>query len=371
MSNVRYIGMDVHKDTIDIAVVNTMTRRGQTERETRIRNEAGAIKKFFEGLDESWIPMAGYEAGPAGFSLYRFVTGLNVQCVVIAPGSLVRRPADRVKTDRRDARMIAHSLKNGDVDRVAVPQPEDEATRDFLRARDDLREELKHYKQRLNQLLLRHGLHYTEGGNWTLGHRKWIQNLEFVIDCLKETVDIYYYRIVELEEKIRQMDADIEQIAQSEPYAERVGRLRCFRGIDYHVALAFVSEIGDYRRFGSAGSFMKFLGLVVDEYSTGSRRRQGSITKAGNAHLRRLLTEAAWHYRRKPAPSKRLNERRRGQPEQLIAYADRAARRLSTKFFRMVFRGKRSQVAVTAVARELAGFIWGAMVGQTEGANAD
>ncbi len=370
MGNVRYIGMDVHKDTIDIAVVNMRTPRGEAEIERRITNQPSAIKKFFEGLDESWIPMVGYEAGPAGFSLYRFLTDQNVQCVVVAPGSLVRRPADRVKTDRRDARMIAHSLKNGDVDRVAVPKPEDEATRDYLRARDDLRVELKGYKQRLNQLLLRHGFHYSESGNWTHGHRKWIQNLEFAIDRLKQTVDLYYYRIVELEEKIGQMDIEIQEIAQSEPYAELVGRLRCFRGIDYLVALAFVCEIGDFRRFGSAGSFMSFLGLVVSEYSTGAKRRQGSITKAGNSHLRRLLTEAAWHYRRQPAPSKRLNERRRGQPEQLIAYADRAARRLSKKFFRLVFRGKRSQVAVTAVARELAGFIWGAMVGQTEGANA-
>ena len=149
-----------------------------------------------------------------------------------------------------------------------------------------------------------------------------------------------------------------------------MGRLRCFRGIDWLVALALVCEIGDFRRFGSAGSFMNYLGLVVDEYSTGTKRRQGSITKAGNSHLRRLLTEAAWHYRRPPAPSKRLNERRRGQPEQFIAYADRAARRLSKKFFRLVFRGKRSQVAVTAVARELAGFVWGAMVGQTDGIEA-
>ena len=243
--------------------------------------------------------MVGYEAGPAGFSLYRFLTELNVQCAVIAPGSLVRRPADRVKTDRRDARMIAHGLRNGDVDRVAIPTPENEATRDFLRARDDLREELKHYKQRLNQLLLRHGLQYTDGSKWTRGHRQWIQNLEFAVDRLKQTAELYYYRIVELEEKILQMDQEIQQIAQSEPYAEPVGRLRCFRGIDWLV-----------------------------------------------------------------------NERRRGQPEQFIAYANRAARRLSKKFFRLVFRGKRSQVAVTAVARELAGFVWGAMVGQTDGIEA-
>ena len=166
--------------------------------------------------------MVGYEAGPAGFSLYRFLTELNVQCAVIAPGSLVRRPADRVKTDRRDARMIAHGLRNGDVDRVAIPTPENEATRDFLRARDDLREELKHYKQRLNQLLLRHGLQYTDGSKWTRGHRQWIQNLEFAVDRLKQTAELYYYRIVELEEKILQMDQEIQQIAQSEPYAEPV-----------------------------------------------------------------------------------------------------------------------------------------------------
>ena len=182
---------------------------------------------------------------------------------------------------------------------------------------------------------------------------------------MRETFDEYYYGIKWLEEKLRMMDRRIEEIALSEPYAEGVKKLRCFKGVDYLTAVSLLCEVGDFKRFRSAEAFMAFLGLVPGEHSSGSRRRRRGITKSGNTHLRKLLIEASWHYRYKSAPGRRLTERRYGQPAELIVYADRAMRRLQAKFFKLVLLGKSSQTAVTAVARELSGFIWGMMVGQT------
>jgi transposase len=196
-------------------------------------------------------------------------------------------------------------------------------------------------------------------------HEKWLRALEFVTPLMKATFDEYYYGIKGLEEKLRVMDKRIEEIAVSKPYVEWVNKLRCFKGVEYLTALSIICEVGDFKRFQSAAAFMAFLGLVPGEYSSGGTRRQGGITKSGNTHLRKLLIEASWHYRYKSAPSKRLTERRYGQPAELIAYADRAMKRLQGKFFRLIVRGKTSQTAVTAVARELSGFICGMMVGQT------
>jgi transposase len=182
---------------------------------------------------------------------------------------------------------------------------------------------------------------------------------------MKATFDEYYYGIKGLEEKLRMMDKRIEEIAVSGSYVEGVKKLRCFKGVEYLTALSIICEVGDFKRFKTAEAFMAFLGLVPGEHSSGSTRKQGSITKSGNTHVRKLLIEASWHYRYKSSPSKRLTERRYGQPAELIAYADRAMERLQGKFFRLVLRGKTSKTAVTAVARELSGFIWGMMVGQT------
>ena len=191
------------------------------------------------------------------------------------------------------------------------------------------------------------------------------QTARFHAGAWKATFDEYYYGIKGLKEKLRMMDKRIEEIALSEPYVEGVKKLRCFKGVEYLTALSIICEVGDFKRFKSAEAFMAFLGLVPGEHSSGSKRKQGSITKSGNTHVRKLMIEASWHYRYKSSPSKRLTDRRYGQPAELIAYADRAMKRLQGKFFKLVVRGKTSQTAVTAVAREFSGFIWGMMVGQT------
>ena len=229
--------------------------------------------------------MAGYEAGCMGYHLQRSLQNSGVECVVIAPSSIARAPGDRVKTDRRDAVAIARLLRNGEGERVHVPTPGDEAVRDYLRCRDDLRQELRRYRQRLQQALIRHGYVYRGGRNWTQSYRRWLGELEFSEEVLSETVQIYYRRIEELEEKLSLLAERNQQLASSPPYAEPVARLRCFRGIDYLTALALVCDVGDFRRFPDAPEFMRFLGLVPSERTSGSRRWQGGITKTGNGHL--------------------------------------------------------------------------------------
>jgi transposase len=365
MKTVLHVGMDVHKDTIEVAVLEGGQRAPMIEQ--RLVNDEASVRRFFEKLKGSGAAiLAGYEACTMGFHLYRQLDRQAVGCVVIAPSKIARAPGDRVKTDRRDARTLAKLLQHGDAEVVGVPDAADEAVRDYLRARDDVKVDLRRYRQRLNHLLLRHGYLYTQGTNWTMRYRRWLAGLQFHEVALAETVMVYRGRIGELEDRLKEMDEKIEQTAKSERYRERVGKLRCLRGIEHLSALALVVEIGDYRRFESAGQFMAFLGSVPSEHSSGSKRRQGAITKTGNGHLRRLLVEAAWHYRTNRPASLKLRKRREGQSEEVVRYADRAMRRLTKKFQRLTLRGKSGQVTVTAVSRELAGFVWGLMVGRTE-----
>ena len=355
--------MDVHKETIDVFAFSDDDPSTVLER--RITNQDTSIKKDFKKLLERGSVIACYEAGCMGFELQRVLRGMGATCIVAAPGKVPRRPTDRIKTDRRDARRLAEQLRAGTLEAIYIPTRENEAVRDYLRARDELRIELAKMKQRLHKFFLRHGHVFDSTRYWTEKRERWLHSLQFDTPILKETFDGYYYRIRELEGHLRLMDKRIEDMALSEPYAEKVQKLRCLKGINYLTALSFVCEVGDFRQFAHAESFMAFIGLIPREWSSGNKRKQGGITKSGNTHLRRLLIQSSWHYRYKAPPSKRLTERCYGQPAEITSYARRAMKRLQTKFFRMVMKGKSSQAAVTTVARELAGFIWGMMVGQT------
>jgi transposase len=355
--------MDVHKETIDVSVYKENDPRPYFEK--RISNRDASIKKLFKGIMKTGSAVACYEAGCMGFTLQRTLEKMGVTAVIAAPGKMPRRSSDRVKTDRRDARTLATYLRNGDIEAIRVPTEDEEVVRDYLRGREDVRLDLARAKQRLQKFLLRHGYAYESGRHWTGRHEKWLRSLEYKNLLMKETFEEYHLRVQELEGKLRMMDKRIEEIALSEPYIPRVKKLRCFKGIDFLTALTLVVEVGDFKRFKSAEAFMAFLGLVPREYSSGEKRKQGGITKAGNTHVRRLLIESSWHYRYHSSPSKKLMERRNGQPTEAITYADRAMKRLQHKFFKLVMRGKTSQVSVTAVARELAGFVWGMMVGCT------
>ncbi len=363
MNSLVYVGMDVHKETIAIAVFKNNNKNVEFERQ--IRNEPSKIKKFFKKLKENEENIITcYEAGPTGFALYRLLEDMGIGCSVAAPSLLPRRPGDRIKTDKRDAIMLAKVLRNNEIVPVYVPTKSDESVRDFLRMCDDMRSDLKKQKQRLLQFLLRLDKKYETGKNyWTGAHRSWMKSIKFEETVHQSVFDEYYTTILEQEAKIDRLKQRIEEFSAEERYAEKVSKLKCFKGIDTLTALTFVAEIGDFRRFSKAHEFMAYLGLVPSEHSSGGKRRVGGITKTGNSRLRKLLIESGWHYRHY-LPSKRLTMRRRGQSLETISYADKAGHRLNKKYTKMIARGKIAQKTVTAVARELSGFIWGMMVGK-------
>lgn len=365
MESVAYVGMDVDKEKIAMSVVCGYEPEPRVER--IIRNRADAITKFFTEVADRYDNLiACYEAGACGFELHRRVTELDVGCVVVAPSSIPRKANDRIKTDRRDARKLARELRNGNLSPVYVPTRKDEAARDYLRLYEDVKSDLKKTKQRLVHFLNRHEILCEEGRTWTVKYWKWLRALKFELPIARETFDEYIAGVEYLEERRTRIAEQIEQIAAEPCYEPAVKTLRAFRGIGTLTALSFVLEISDFRRFARAQQFMAFLGIVPSEHSSGDKRRVGSITKAGNSHLRKLLVEAAWHARSySSAQTKKVMRERAGLPVEVVRYADRAGKRLHKKYWRLVHAGRPSQVAVTAVARELAGFIWGAMVGQT------
>jgi transposase len=360
MRSVYFVGMDVHKDSVRIAVLKGMEK--QTVYEATVKNDIPKIVKIVGGYTKKGTVIAGYEAGCMGYTLQRSLADAKVDCRVIAPNKVARLGSEKIKTDTRDAILIARMLKNNEGESIYIPTADDEAARDLLRCREDMKSELHRTKQQLLKLLLRQGLLYDrEKRLWTQAYRDWLAQVKFHHELQKEAFDQYFCHLQELENRLERIETKIVSVAETEPYRENVARLRCFKGIDYITALAFVCEIGDFRRFHSAASFMAYLGLVPSEYSSGTKRRQGGITKTGNTHLRKLLIESSWHYRYRGTASAALQTRRAGMDEIVIAYADKALHRLQSKFAHLVIRGKSSKTAVAATARELAGFIWGAM----------
>ena len=365
MESVAHVGMDVDKKKIAMAVVAGYEPQPRVQR--IVPNNLAAIQKFFGELAGQYENVcACYEAGACGFELYRRVTDMNVACAVVAPTSIPKKSNDRIKTDRRDAVKLAIEFRNGNLSPVYVPSRRDEAARDYLRLYEDVKMDLRKAKQRLIHFLNRHEIRYESGKKtWTGRYWQWLRSLEFDSPIDRETFDEYLAHVGYLEEKRGRIAKQIEEIATEPQYETSVARLRAFRGIGTLTALSFILEIGDFRRFTRAEEFMAFLGLVPSENSSGDRRRVGGITKAGNSHLRKLLIESAWHAPRFNARTQGVIKDRENLPAELVQYAERAGKRLHKKYWRLFHAGRPPQVAATAVARELAGFIWGAMVGQT------
>jgi transposase len=296
-----------------------------------------------------------YEAGPTGYGLARACAEAGISCVVAAP-SRVRAAADRVKTDRRDAERLARLLRLGEITPVRVPAPEEEAARDLVRAREDARGDLMRARHRLSKLLLRHGAVY-DATAWTRAHDGWLRRQRFQSAPLAIVFDECYGRMLDAKTRRDALDQAIAELAATEPYVDVVGRLVCLRGVSTLTAFALTVELGDWSRFRPE-SLGSFLGLTPSENSSGERRRQGGITKAGNTHARRLLIEAAWHQRRPPRLSVTLERRRTGKSLAVRAQADRSARRLHGRWQALEGRGKPRTIVVVAVARELAGHCW-------------
>lgn len=351
----KFVGLDVHKETIAVAVFGS--QGPEPEAEFEIPNDFSRIKKLFRNWRADQLKVC-YEAGPCGFVLYRQLREMGIDVRVVAPGKIHRAPADRIKTDKRDARLLGSMLRSDMLTAIHVPTEEDESLRDYLRARTDLKCELNRNRLRLLHFLLRKG-HKFPGKAWTQKFNQWLNGIEWTNDLLRATFDCYRHKIQTLQADLHEMDQRIKQLSLTGHHAKTVARLRCLRGIDTLTAMNLVAEIGDFRRFSNAGSFMSFLGLVPGEHSSGNSRRQTSITKTGNSQLRRLLIEAAWHARFAGPASLRLRERRRNQHPELVAYAEKAQKRLNKKYVKLLNRKKVPQIAATAVAREMAGFIWG------------
>ncbi|HEU4694182.1 MAG TPA: IS110 family transposase [Vicinamibacterales bacterium] len=354
-----YVGIDAHKKDLFIAMLVGTQAAPVT---WTVPNEANAVRRLVRKLErEAPGPVrACYEAGPCGYALQRQLTTARVSCQVIAPALVPRKPGERVKTNRRDARKLGELLRAGLLTEVRPPTPEEEAVRDLCRARDDARGDLQRCRHRLGKLLLRRGLHFG-GKNWTRAHRRWIDSLQWTHAAERVVVEDYLLAIDHLEARLIELDARLTEIAQADPYREPVAWLRCFRGIDTLTAIVILAELHDFRRFQSPRAVMAYLGLVPGENSSGEKHRRGRITRTGNTLVRRLLVETAWHYQHRPTVGVALTRRRKGQPGRVIAIADKAQQRLCRRFRKLAAEHKPSPKIVVAIARELAGFVWAAL----------
>lgn len=351
-----YVGIDAHQRELQLAMLI-----GDAEQPIHWTSstEPRALERLRRRLERE-APGAiecCYEAGPTGYGLQRQLDGGRIRCRVIAPSLIPRRPGDRIKTNRRDARKLAHLLRADLLTVVRPPTTAEEAVRDLCRARDDARGDLLCARQRLGKLLLRRGLIY-HGKNWTKRHGEWLCQLRWPEPAEQHVVTDYRLAIAQADTRITEIDRLLEHLAGAAPYLQPVAALRCFRGIDTVTAMTVLAELHDFRRFPHPRALMAFIGLVPSEHSTGDRQRHGAITKMGNQLVRRLLVQAAWHYRHEPRLSMPLRRRRAGQPPTVLMIADKAEQRLCRRYRRLCARLKPKPLVITAIARELVGFMW-------------
>lgn len=362
--SITHVGMDTHKKEHKIAVHYP----GQAEIvEFVVQNTARDIKKMVKKIARRAPGKVAfcYEAGVCGFTLKRRIEDIGCQCSVIAPSLIPIKPGQRVKTDRKDAVKLLGLFKAGMLTEVAAPDEEQESARELTRLRETAMINLNRIRHQLLKLLTRHGIVFTDGDHWTQRHISWLRGVEFTSPMLADVFDSYFTEMLHCKGRLEALDKEVERLAQSEPYREIVGIVRCFHGIDTLTAVTVLAEIFEFGRFESPEYLMSYLGLTPSEDSSGDKQSRGSITKAGNRRVRRLLTESSWHYRHRYSPGQALRKRRRGQPQWAIDIADAAGRRLSKRYRYLTNRGKLSCKATVAVARELAGFIW-AMLNEYE-----
>ncbi|TDA70064.1 MAG: IS110 family transposase [Clostridia bacterium] len=357
MNYTTYVGLDVHKDTIAVAVI----RPGQETAESLgiILNRPEALAKLVRKLGTPENLFFCYEAGPCGYSIYRQLKAMGAECIVAAPSLVPQRAGDRVKTDRRDAKKLARFLRSGELTPVWVPDENQEALRDLTRAREDAKEDVLRKRHQISKFLLRLELRPPAGVNaWTVKHRQWLEGLRFEQPAQAMVLREYLHALDEAEAMAKRLEAEIAELAQTCEQAQIIAALQAMRGVCLITAATVVAEVGDLTRFSSPRQLMSYAGLVPSEYSSGGSHHRGSITKSGNAHLRRVVVEAAWNYRYLPAVGARLKKRQEGLPERIKAISWQAQHRLNLKFRRLSGRSKPNQVAAVAVARELLGFMW-------------
>lgn len=354
----KFFGLDVSQDSIAVAVADE--GRNEPRFIGMFPHTVEAVRSLVNGLSQDGVELEFcYEAGPTGYGLYRLLRAMDMPCTVVAPSLIPVRQGDRVKTDRRDALRLAQLFRAGELVSVFVPNEENEALRDLVRAREDAVEDRTRARHRISKFLLRHNRYpATKPRAWGAMHRRWLDSLQWTDRREQVVFQEYLHHLDEIEGRLKRLEATIHLEAIESEKAPVIQALQTLRGVAEVIATSLVAEVGDFRRFHNPKQLIAYAGLVPSEYSSGVSRKQGRITKSGNAHLRRVLDEAAWTYRHKPALKREIRKRQEGQSPKVQDIAWRAQDRLQRKYVKMVSKGKLHNVAVTSVARELLGFVW-------------
>jgi transposase len=356
--SIRYVGLDVHADTIAVAVAEG---RGEARSLGTIPNRPEPIRKLIKRLEPVSTLKVCYEAGPTGYALYWQLVELGVKCEVVAPTLVPVKAGDRVKTDRRDAEKLARSYRSGDLTPVWVPDTAHEALRDVVRAREAAKKDQLRAKHRLGKFLLRHGRRAPEGTKaWTGKFWTWLDSVRFEYAAQEATLFDYRTEVERAADRLKRLEKAIDEAVQDAPAQMKgvIDALQALRGVAKITATTVVTEVGNFSRFVRPKLLMGYGGIVPSEHSSGDSKRRGAITKTGNARLRRVLLEAAWAYQRRPRLGGELKKRQQGVSERVRDISWKAQQRLHSRYWRLTSRGKLPAKAITAVARELLGFIW-------------
>jgi len=353
METVRFVGLDVHADSIAIAVAEP--GRGMPSELATIPNETVLLLKRLRKLGRV---KCCYEAGPTGFGLHRDLAAAGIDCIVVAPSLVPMKAGDRVKTDRRDAVKLARFLRSGDLTEVHVPDAATEAMRDLERARDAAKRAERTARHQLGKFLLRHGRRYPGKTAWTRTHLEWIRSQRFEHEAQQRVLEDYLKTVEDIGERVDRHTRSIAELVESWSLKPLVKALQALRGVNVITATVLAAELGDLARFETAPKLMGYLGLVPSEHSSGETRQQGRITRAGNAYARRILVEAAWAYRFRASKSAAIRARSKGVSDEVQRIAWRAQERLCARYARLTARGKNKNRTIVAIARELAGYVW-------------
>jgi transposase len=358
MNTVKFIGMDVHKKTITIAIADE-GRQEQPRIYGTINNDLIALDKFCRKMVSSSSRLYFvYEAGPCGYGICRHLIQKGFDCMVAAPSLIPKKSGDRIKNDRRDASMLARLHRSGELTGVYVPACQDEAMRDLSRAREDAVIAARKAKQRLNAFLLRNGFVYTGKTKWSKAFFNWLSDLAMPYPAQQVVLQEYIDAVHENTGRINRLTDQIQQMVSTWRLAPLVSALQAARGVSLIVAVTVLAELGDLGRFDNPSQLMAYLGLIPSEHSTGDSIKRGPITKTGNSHARKALVEAAWAYRMQARISRLLLKRQQDLPERVRQISWKAQIRLCARFRRLTAQGKTKQVVVTAIARELSAFLW-------------